>query len=216
MYNPRMLHDRQHDATSGESVSDWLVQLKAGDEAAAQRLWERYLTSLIRLASRRLGNTPRTVADSEDVALSAFHALLDGARDGRFPRLADRHDLWQVVVMLVERKAIGQRRQVLAGKRGAGRVCQERRSRLASGSPAVGSALDQIAHPDPTPQFAAAMREQLSARLAQLDDDVQRRIALGKLAGYTSAELAQSTGLSLRSVERKLALIRRRFEEDPP
>jgi hypothetical protein len=57
--------------SSPESVTEWLVRLKAGDQAAGQQLWQRYLDPLIRLAERKLGAAPRTMADEEDVALSA-------------------------------------------------------------------------------------------------------------------------------------------------
>ena len=77
---------------------------------------------LIRLASRKLGDLPRRVADEEDVVLSAFNDFLRGVEDGRFTRLDDRDDLWQVLVMLTERKAIGLRRHDPGEKRGGGQV----------------------------------------------------------------------------------------------
>ncbi len=65
-----------------QSVTLWLGQLRDGDSAAAQQLWQRYLGQLLRLASRKLGDLPRRVADEEDVALSAFHDFLRGVEDG--------------------------------------------------------------------------------------------------------------------------------------
>jgi hypothetical protein len=41
------------------SVSDWLGQLKGGDAAAAQHLWQHYFARLVGLARLRLQNTPR-------------------------------------------------------------------------------------------------------------------------------------------------------------
>jgi hypothetical protein len=76
-----------------QSVSDWIGQLKAGDERAAQRLWEDYFQRLVRLARARLQGVPRRAADEEDVALSAFDSFCRGAEAGRFPRLNDRDDL---------------------------------------------------------------------------------------------------------------------------
>jgi hypothetical protein len=111
-----MDHDSEP-SSSPESVTEWLVRLKAGDQAAGQQLWQRYLDPLIHLAERRLGAAPRTMADEEDVALSAFHAFLQGVSAQRFARLADRDDLWQVLVMLTERKAVGLLRWEQADKR---------------------------------------------------------------------------------------------------
>jgi hypothetical protein len=54
------------------SVSHRIVQLKAGDWAAAQPLWQNYFYPLMDRARKKLQGTPRQAADEEDVALSAF------------------------------------------------------------------------------------------------------------------------------------------------
>src|SRR5262249_34579127 len=90
----------------GRSVTAWLERLKAGEPTAAENLWARYFASLVRLARARLRGSPRAVADEEDAALSAFDSLCQGAARGHFPRLDDRDDLWRVLVVITERKAI--------------------------------------------------------------------------------------------------------------
>ena len=75
-------------------------RLKQGDADAAQRLWERYFARLVQLAHNKLGSLPRGAADAEDVALSAFASFCQASEDSRFPRLNDRADLWQLLVML--------------------------------------------------------------------------------------------------------------------
>src|SRR5438067_355347 len=91
--------------TSPGSVTVWLVQLKAGDTAAAQHLWQGYFRRLVGLARQRLRGGHRIVADEEDVALSAFDSFCQGVEQQRFPQLADRDDLWQLLVLLTARKA---------------------------------------------------------------------------------------------------------------
>src|SRR5207253_1313155 len=49
------------DSSSG-SVSGWLDRLKAGDQAAAQPLWERYFLRLTALARHKLQGAPRRLA----------------------------------------------------------------------------------------------------------------------------------------------------------
>jgi ECF sigma factor len=80
------------------SVTFYLNLLKAGDQAAAEPLWERYFTQLVRRARLALGAAPRGAADEEDIALSAFHSFCRGVEDGRFPRLDNRYDLWRVLL----------------------------------------------------------------------------------------------------------------------
>jgi hypothetical protein len=71
-----------------DSVTNWLVQLKAGDPAAAQALWEPYFPRMVALARQRLAGARRREADEEDVALSAFDCFCRGAEQGRFPDAA--------------------------------------------------------------------------------------------------------------------------------
>ena len=99
-----------------ESVTIWLSGLKAGRSDAAGKIWHRYVEQLVRHARRKLGRSPRRAADEEDVVLSAFDGFLKGVDDGRFLKLNDRHDLWQVLVMLTERRAIALRQRELTLK----------------------------------------------------------------------------------------------------
>src|SRR5262249_46541864 len=82
------------------SVTHWIGLLKAGQMDAAQKLWECYFSQLVRLARRKLRGRGRAASSGEDVALSAFDSFCRGARQGRFPQLRDRADLWQLLVLL--------------------------------------------------------------------------------------------------------------------
>ena len=100
------------------SVTRWINDLKGGELDAAQPLWERYFADLVRLARARLRASPRTAADEEDVALSAFDSFCAGVARGRFPRLDDRNDLWRVLVTITARKATDQVLRERRQKRG--------------------------------------------------------------------------------------------------
>ena len=92
------------------SVTRWIGELKSGGDFAVQHLWERYFERLVRLARKKLQGTrrPRIVEDEEDAALSAFDSFCRGVDRGRFARLADRDDLWRLLVVLTLRKALDQ------------------------------------------------------------------------------------------------------------
>src|SRR5262249_13252080 len=111
----------------GGSVTCWLGHLKDGDQAAAQPLWERYFSRLVVVARGKLKKLRRTTADQdeEDAALSAFNSFCDGAARGRFPQLADRDDLWRLLVVITARKALAQAHREGRKKRGGGRVVDE-------------------------------------------------------------------------------------------
>lgn len=200
---------------AGSSVTTWLEQLKQGDSLAAQQLWQRYLDRLVRLARQKLGLAPRRVSDEEDVALSAFHGFLMGVEQGRFARLEDRHDLWQVLVMITQRKAIGQKRRQLALKRGGRKLVGESAIQRRDADTSTGAGMAQVPDHEPTPQFADQVGEQLTRLLDRLGDDELRRIALAKMEAYNNREIAAQLNISLRAAERKLSLIRRIWLESP-
>ncbi len=197
-----------------DSVSEWMEKLRVGDAIAAQHLWQCFVDRLVGLARRKLAGNARRAADEEDVVISVFDAAFRGIKQGRFSQLSDRHDLWQILVMLTERKAIALTRRGGALKRGRGRIRGESvflHAANATGNSAV-AGLSQFAGRDCSPEFAAAAGDHLSNLLACLPDDSLRSVAAGKLAGYTNPELSKQLGLSLRAVERKLSLIRRAWE----
>src|SRR5262249_53794237 len=92
--------------SSAGSITLWLTQLKTGDQMAAQKLWECCLDRLVRLARKKPQSLPRRAADEADVVLSAFDSFCRGAEQGRFPQLADRDDLWQILVMITAAKPL--------------------------------------------------------------------------------------------------------------
>lgn len=190
--------------STGGSISRWIGDLKEGDRDAAQKLWERYVSRLVRLARQRLQDSPRRVSDEEDVALSAFDSFCRGAERGRFPQLDDRQDLWQLLVVITVRKAVDQVNHDRRQKRGGGKVRGE--SVFLKGADRPG--LEGIPDPEPTPELAMTMAEEFQRLLALLDDEELRSVALWKLDGYTNKEIAKKLGRARQTVHRKLRLIR--------
>jgi DNA-directed RNA polymerase specialized sigma24 family protein len=196
------------------SVTQWIGQLKAGDQAAAQKLWEGYFQRLVGLARKKLQGTPKRMADEEDVALSAFDSFCRGAAHGRFPQLQDRQDLWQLLFVITARKAFDLKEHEGCLKRGGGAVLGE--SALARVIPAQdGPALNHVIGREPTPEFAAQVAEECRRLLAGLGDDQLRLIALWKMEGHTTEEIAAKLGCVPRTVERKLQVIRSLWSREP-
>lgn len=192
------------------SVSELIQELQRVPSEGARQLWERYIQRLIEVAQRRLRNLPRRVYDEEDVVVSAFDAFIRGAKAGRFKRLETRDDLWQVLVMLVERKANDVLRRELADKRGGGGVRGESAFVKADTQSSFAFGIADVEDPNPAmvDQFNMETREMLRA----LDDEMLQKLAMRKFEGYTNQEIAQDLDISLRAVERKLKLIRSKWE----
>ena len=188
------------------SVSHWIGQLKAGDRAAAQQLWERYYRRLVGLARRRLQGQPRRAADEEDVALSAFDSFCRGTENGRFPQLHDRDNLWRLLVTVTARKAFDLVRDEHRRKRGGGAVLDE--AALRRPGAAADAELEQVVGREPTPEFAAQVAEECQRLLAELGDAKLQSIALWKMEGDTTKEIAARLRCAPSTVERKLRRIR--------
>jgi DNA-directed RNA polymerase specialized sigma24 family protein len=196
---------------SPRSVTHWIGQLRAGDPVAAQHLWESYFRRLVGLARSKLQGLPRRAADEEDVALSAFATFCRGVERGRFPQLADRDDLWRLLVTITARKALHLARDEHSQKRGGGALHDEAALGDRDGSAAEDAALEQFLGREPTPAFAAQVAEEFQRLLGSLGDAELRTIAVWKMEGYTTEEMAAKLRRAPRTVERKLDLIRRRW-----
>jgi DNA-directed RNA polymerase specialized sigma24 family protein len=196
------------------SVTLWVGDLKAGDQVAAQKLWDRYFNKLVHVARAKLRATrrPGLVEDEEDAALSAFDSLCAGAALGRFPQLADRDDLWRLLVVITARKAVDQMQREGRQKRGGGRVVGE--STLAGPQADGLGGLDQLVGSEPSPEFAAMVADEHRRLLDALGDETLRRIAIWKMEGYTNEEIRVKLGCALRTVANKLELIRRTWLDE--
>jgi RNA polymerase sigma factor (sigma-70 family) len=186
---------------SSGSVTSWISQLKAGDEAALDKLHQRYWRALVGLARGRLKGAPCRVADEEDIAQDAFWSFYRTLRAGKLPQLENRHDLLALLSHITACKAINYLdRELGTRKRGSGHA------------------------PEPTPlECLAQQRERSPVEEALLDDCYQyyldglppnlREVAVLYLAGLTQQEMAQRLGCVERTVQRKLPLILRRWQQ---
>jgi DNA-directed RNA polymerase specialized sigma24 family protein len=189
---------------ASESVTTWIGLLRQGDESAAQRLWEQYFDRLVNYAQARITDLNRASSDEEDIALSAFHSFIQAVQMGRFPRLHTRDDLWQLLLMHTARKAVTQRRREQSLKRGG-----------PADGPRDVAPLDEIIGHEPDPQFVCQVVDEFQMLLGRLDDEL-RLVALWKLEGYTHDEIAGRLACSVRSVERKVSIIRGLWEDGAP
>jgi DNA-directed RNA polymerase specialized sigma24 family protein len=199
------MSDATPSAQTGGSITNLLELVKGGDPAAAGPLWEVYFTRLVGLARAKLNSAPPGANDPNAVAASAFLSFCIGAEAGRFSRLDDRTDLWQVLFMLTTRKAIVAVRRENAVKRGGGTQVE----RL-DGS----DGMLQLIAKGPTPEEESAGTEECRRLLGLLGSDELRKVAVWKMEGHSNAEIATEIGRSVPTVERKLAAIRTIWERE--
>ena len=198
---------------SPDSVTRWIELLQAGDHAAVRPLWERYFGQLVLRARAALRGKANLGADAEDVALSAFDSFCRAAQQGRFPNLADRHDLWRLLVVFTARKSSRLLRDASRHKRGGGKVKTEADLPDPEGADDE-EGLAQVVGREPTPEFAAQVAEECQRLFDKLPDEGLRAIALWQMEGRTVDEIAARAGRSARTVARKLALIRALWRQE--
>ncbi len=194
--------------TADGPVTPWLSLLRDGHPDAAQRIWDRYFRRLVGLARKKLSGNRLGIADEEDVAISALNSFYRNAREGRFPQLTDSDGLWRLLVIITARKAIHLLRDQRRAKRGGARRAFSGPLDSRGDEPAI----EKLVGNEPSPEFAAQVAEQYERLLGLLDED-QRTIALAKLDGLTNEQIAARLNRALRTVERKLKLIRAVWEE---
>lgn len=186
---------------SDHSVTLLIEKLKAEDPEAAHQIWRRYFDRLLPLARARLRGRSDGAADEHDVLISVFDRFFRAAKEDRFARLQDRDDLWQILLMLTERKATDLHRRATAAKRGG--------NDARPGTPRHnGADVAELADSTPGPEFAAAFNDSLARAITRLTDEKTREVALLRMEGYENREIAERLAISLSSVERKLRVIR--------
>ncbi len=188
-------------------VSGSFRDLKQGRIEALDLLWKEYFSRLAAAAEARLGSTPQRMCDGEDIAISVFQSLCQGAVRGRFEEYVDRDDLWRLLLCITRQKIIDHVRREHTHKRGGGQVRGES-AFLGVMNDDARRGIEQVVGSDPTPEFLTSIEEEHSRLINLLTDDAMKSVATMRFAGFSNEEIASRLQLSVRSVERKLARIR--------
>ena len=195
------------------SVTRLIIDLRSDEpavrEVAARLVWGRYLRELLALARSQLSARIRSREDEEDVLQSMYKSFCIRQRRGDFD-LANRDELWNLLVRITLRKARNTANRHLQGKRDVRR--EDAEAADGPGEDLPGTILDRIDSDGPTPAEAALLNEALERRFQMLKDPDLRQIALWKLEGYTNPEIATKLDCTVRTVERKLERIRTYWE----
>ncbi len=196
----------QDDAIPGDaSVTKWLRHLEQGHGLAAQKLWNVFFERLVRLARLRMPSSAHHGTDAEDVALSAFASFFRGMENHRFSNLGDRQSLWRLLVCITIRKVLHVQRDQGRLKRGGNRRVVE----LDHDAGLELVVIEQVVSREPSPELAAQVAEEHRLWMKSLGNEELTRFAEWKLEGFTNEEIAAKCGRTLRTVERKLNLIRK-------
>lgn len=176
-------------------------------EASWNRLFSHLFPRARNTARRRLAAHPLPNADEDDVAQSALKKLCLRLMNDELDRPASPDQLENLVKTMVGQKVIDYRRRERSKKRGGGHARAGAESLGVDG--AGRTDIEQVCDRAPSAADLAIVNEQKERFLRDLGDPVLRQITLWKLEDRSNVEIAGLLGTCVRTVERKLHIIRR-------
>ena len=196
------------------SVTLCVQQLHSPDcrerDEAARVIWERFASRLQALVRRHLDNRVRRREDEQDILQSMYASFCIGQLEGKAAP-ASREELWKLLVRITMCKVVNTAHRHHAARRDVRRERSEAADRNPAGTLFPHWMLEHVDRAKPSHEEMVTVYEEVERLLQGLSEDL-RRIVLWKLDGYTNGEIAKMIGRTVRSVELKMQLIRKRVE----
>ncbi len=187
-----------------DSFTELMARLRAGDQAAAREVFQRFVGKLIRLARGQFDSVLRRKVDPEDVVQSAYKSFFLRYDAGKL-EVRDWGNLWGLLTMITLRKCLDRVEYHRAECRDV-----QREAAAQPGAAETAPWWEAVAR-EPTPDEAAILVETVEQLLCDLDAE-ERPILEMSLQGYTTQEITEELGLAERSVRRLRERIRKRLE----
>jgi RNA polymerase sigma-70 factor, ECF subfamily len=182
-----------------------LERWKAGDEAAAEEIFSRYMQRLAGLAKNRLSEKMQRRVDPEDVVQSAYRSFFRQARDDRY-ELKRSGDLWRLLAAITINKTMGQVEFHRAAKRSIdGEAAWPNDDTASLISPVV------IAR-EPTVHEALALADEIETFMQTLEPR-ERKVLELRLQDRDSTEIADEIGCATRTVRRVMERVKAALAE---
>ncbi|MFL5246145.1 MAG: RNA polymerase sigma factor [Gemmataceae bacterium] len=183
---------------------DLIAKWRAGDQRAAQQVFDHYAERLLYLARKRISQRLASRVDAEDVVQSVFRTFFQRAKDGRF-QFEEQDDLFKLLVRITVHKTLRQVEFHKAGKRDP--------SMETSQGDDASQHLQQFLCREPSPDTEVAFLDQLEHFLSQLDPD-GRRILEMRFQGYSNDEITAKLGIIDRRIRRIIERVRGLAEQE--
>jgi RNA polymerase sigma factor (sigma-70 family) len=182
------------------SVTQLFSLARQGDPAAFTPLWVHFFPRLVGLARMRLTGRTAISQDAEDAAQAALASFWKQIQSGDFLQDLCREGLWNLLATITVRKIGKQLRHDAAARRNLGRIHGE--ADLPGDQP-----LAELLSVLPTQELDLQAAELMEA----LPPDLQE-LAMLRLLGHSTEEIAEQFDCTRRKVQRKLELVRLRWE----
>ena len=189
---------------SHDSFADVMDRLRAGDEAAAHEVFQRFVRKLVRLARRQFDAVLRRKVDPEDVVQSAFKSFFLRYGIGKL-EVRDWDNLWGLLTIITLRKCLDRVEYHHAERRDVQREAAAR-----PGTAGTEPWWEAVAR-EPRPEEAVVLAETVELLLRGLDED-ERPILEMSLQGYTTQEISEHLGRPERSVRRLRERVKKQLQ----
>jgi RNA polymerase sigma factor (sigma-70 family) len=193
------------------SVTEWIQQLKDGEEYALTLLYERYWPYLVGIARKKMSGGKRRSSDEEDIAQEAFLGFYRSLKDGRLPKMSSRNDLVSLLVIITARKAADNFKAQLRMKRGGGQVRGESVLEAMASSSQINRGIGNVAGSSRTPEEEAILNDCYQHYIEELPADLAEFARL-YLAGLSYEEIGEQMDCVNRTVKRKVKRIKERWQ----
>jgi len=176
------------------TITDLMQQMRGGDESAIERLWRYFSPEMLRLYRPRC-RTLR-IENEQDVVSIAFFNLISAMTDDKVG-IANRIEFWRLLKLITKRQLRDSVRYDQAQKRGGG---QKVVSLQSSQTEAIVSSEQALSASD-SPADYGALIQTLREVADQMDRPEFSKIIELKIQGKSSAEIARTLNISLRTTQ---------------
>jgi RNA polymerase sigma-70 factor (ECF subfamily) len=183
--------------TAEPSDRDLLHEFRAGSQAAAARLYERYAHRLRALVHAHITAALGSRCDAEDIVQSVFRRFFQRASQGNY-EVPESDELWNLFLVIALNRLRAEETYHRAAKRDV---------RLTASEAVRGSLLDNLEQPDPTAVYLQLVMKEALEHLPELHQHIVRL----RIEGYEVAEIAEKIARGKRTVERALQEARKQL-----
>ena len=188
------MHAEQSPEERADQTDQSLVaRVRAGDEAAATALYERYARRVFGLVKSKLGAHLGRSVEPDDIVQSVFKSIFKGVQSGAY-NAPHGSSLWSLLTVIAVHKLSRKAEHHSAQCRDA-----RRQVSLIDESDSSSAAADR----ESVEFLELCIRESLESLRPR-----DRNILTLRIQNHTIREISERTGCSLRTIERSLCLSR--------
>jgi RNA polymerase sigma-70 factor, ECF subfamily len=192
------------DSPDPHSDQELVGRCRTGSESAAAELFNRYVSRLMGVARRRIGERMNSRLDPEDVVQSVFRTFFTRLKDDQFEIVGD-DDLSKLLVRITLHKTLRQIAYHKAARRDPGAEAPQ--------GDMSQQEIMQVMAKEPTPVTVVTFIDQLDHFLGRLSPEEQQILTL-RLQGHSTDDIATQLNSYDRKVRRVLERVKAMAQQD--